>query len=460
MRGRRWPQKPPVGVPIDPTSIFGGNLVAFYPLTQGNGTPNDIVTHLAPALTTGASWSNATMPGLLCSGNGAGAAAIIPTPYQYPLPATIAVAGRLLGQANFSATTAFGVLQTNSTSARNWSIDITGVSGTSSDIELVYGGTNTLGSTAWTVGIDFVASASLVSGAQAFYINGLQKGTSATSFSATWGSTSSIALGAAQSFFSARNPNVMLYWAVWWNAYQSAAWHAALGASVRSICSLWAPLTPAWWMGGAAPTSATLTHTAAGDSFGGSAGFQSAATLAASAGYDALAAAAGFRAAGGLAAAPGPDVLAAPATVTHLGGLAATSAPDVFAAIATFRATAAAGLSELRDLFGGTATVTARASLAATGAGDVLFAGGLATSGAVMAPVAGPDVFAGSAAAAYVAPVFVGEYVDPDAASLIELMAADPSMAEVDWDAAGLIELSAADAGMAEVDWDAASLIP
>ena len=256
---------------------------------------------------------------------------------------------------------------------------MTGVSGTSSDIELVYGGTNVLGSIAWTVGIDFVASASLVTGAQVFYINGISRATATTSFAAVWGSTSSIALGAAQSFFAARNPNVILYWGAWWNTYQSAAWHEALGASVRSICSLWAPITPAWWMGGAAPTSATLAHTAAGDSFGGSAGFKSPATLAASAGYDALAAAAGFKAIGGLAAAPGPDVLAAPAAVTHLGGLAATSVPDIFAAIATFRATAAAGLVELHDLFGGTAAITARASLAATGSGDVLFAGGLVT---------------------------------------------------------------------------------
>ena len=115
MRGRRLAAKAPRRRADRPDVDLRGQSRRVLPAHPGERYPQRHRHAPGTRPDDRRSWSNATMPGLLCSGNGAGAAAIIPTPYQYPLPATIAVAGRL-GQANFSATTAFGTLQTNSTS--------------------------------------------------------------------------------------------------------------------------------------------------------------------------------------------------------------------------------------------------------------------------------------------------------------------------------------------------------
>jgi hypothetical protein len=410
-----WPQagKPGRGRSIDPTNPLARGLVFFAPLWDGAGPSTyDLVSGTTLALAGSAAWGAASQSALQVIGAGA-AQVIAPASLQLAGPMTIAVGWHYASQQSNQGGL-FGLSYTNSNTSPYYAAGFR-LAGSFTAYNLYHdigGSLRTVGATAAiATGNDYVFSASLASGLQSIYTNGVAGGSSAYSGSITYGTNSYLYIGNCNTVFGAYGTGGLVYWAAIWARTLSAAEHAAIGAGPNAI---WAIIrrTPVFAVGGA-------------PSFAGSAS--------------------GGAVAGGLAP-PSSAFMPAPAGGAVLGG--STSYGSTFAASASGGAVLG-GLAS----YSGSSSFTASASggpvlggLAAHSSsytpapsGGVVLGGLISPGGSFTAFAAGGLTLGGTAAGSIPGTTFI-VLVDPDAGSLIDV-ADDPGEAEVDPDSGSLIIL-------------------
>ena len=186
----------------------------------------------------GTTFAAASAMGLLCDGNGEGAAGTIPAALQLGPPLSVAIGFRFVANPSAAGTPLGGLYLDNGTNNRILAIE----SNTPATIQAGYAGTAFFSpAMAATVGVDYVVSASIANGAQAMSINGASRYAAANAIGTTWSPTSRLVIGANHPFFATRNPNVIVYWLAWWGRALAAAEHAAIGASINAIWPIMAP---------------------------------------------------------------------------------------------------------------------------------------------------------------------------------------------------------------------------
>ncbi len=234
---RNWDSKPPVGTQIDWSHPLATNLLWFSGALEGRGTLlADQVAGVNLATEGSATWTTGSMSALSCASTGYGAQGIIPSRLQIPLPITLIVACRWNGAAPSANAHIHGMFVNNTGSSPN-AYRITWDSTPTYVIPVLAVGAT--GTTSWapTANADVVIASEFTS-ASAFkwYVNGTlnTSGSFTGGVNPTWTATSNISIGQPVGL-SARNAQVIVYWAGIWAPVLPAAIHAAIGSSVNAI---------------------------------------------------------------------------------------------------------------------------------------------------------------------------------------------------------------------------------
>ena len=240
----RIPHAGTAGSRIVRTRPLAWELQAFWSLAGAGGGVPDLAGTLPLALAGGAAWSAAAGgAGLVANAAGAGAFAVVPAAVQTSLatPISVAVAFRFLANPSSNASPIFGIYGDNSTSARLAAFE----TNNPPSIQMGYAGGSFTTSFAAAVGVDYVASGSVVSGSQLAYVNGRPQGSASLVTNPGWGASSRLIAGPVHAFFAARVPNVLIYWGGWWARTLLPVEHAAIGAHPGAIFGLLGPIAPA-----------------------------------------------------------------------------------------------------------------------------------------------------------------------------------------------------------------------
>jgi hypothetical protein len=251
MLGSRWTQKPPVGTLLDRSNSLTQGLYGFYALNEGTGRYiNDATGNIALATSGGPTWETGTGGlGLGCPGTSGsiGAAATVPSQYQFTNALTLAVGFRRLG-ATIQYGNIFGLKPNSSNSSPYNTCNIL-YNNTTGQFVLYYSQgasqTNVVAGSVPTTS-DSVASASVSSAGSSVYINGALSTSVPNAFTAAWTSTAQIQIG-YQTGGSGETANSLFYWAAWWNRVLSATEHALIGSSINAIWQMMRPARNVMW---------------------------------------------------------------------------------------------------------------------------------------------------------------------------------------------------------------------
>jgi hypothetical protein len=236
--------KPVFGTRINRAHPWFTGMQGFYALNEASGAAAyDATGNINLAATgfgTANPWFAAAQPGVLSNATNECFYGVLPTSFQYGWPITIAVAFRNVGVANsnggdiFSGTYA-SPPGTNSAPYDCWTIS---KAATSNAMRLAYnsGGTQVISSPGFTFqnNSDYVAAATFTTAGQYSYVLGKPVASGTSASNPTYSSTASITVGGFP-FAVSQTPNVLVYWAAWWNRVLSAAEHQAIGCGVNAI---------------------------------------------------------------------------------------------------------------------------------------------------------------------------------------------------------------------------------
>jgi hypothetical protein len=234
----QYTARPPYGAKLNRRHPLLTGFLGFYAINEGGGI---YATDLSGVLNLKAQGysSNPWIRGVdtaIDALNSASFYGTVPTALQVSYPITMACGVRAIStpvnQLPFA-----GVYSTNSTTTRLVSIE--GVNNTNIT---VYGGgsSNPLTVSGITLGTDQVCSAVADGSSITAYIGGVQKGTISASYSLTWTSTSTFALGWWPGI-AARTGEAYIYWAAWWNRALTPGAHLYIGSSINAIWQLFTP---------------------------------------------------------------------------------------------------------------------------------------------------------------------------------------------------------------------------
>jgi hypothetical protein len=236
--------KPPLGTQLERASALTRGLVWFAPLWEaaGNGI-GDVAAGTNLTTIPGTPWGSGAMGGgLNCNTNGYGAAAIISSALQLPVPITIMVGVQCKG-APSNTVPFLGLFQTENTNSRALSFEY--VSSVAS-LSFQWNGTSTNVEYVWSpvTGTNYVLAVTATSSTVVFYINGIAVSTqSASPAAGSYSGTPQLTLGSGNTFYSGRNINMLFYWGGLWNRALAASEVGQLG-SPNSIWQIFAPPLP------------------------------------------------------------------------------------------------------------------------------------------------------------------------------------------------------------------------
>jgi hypothetical protein len=237
MLGNRWPHKPPIGYEIDVEHPLSRGLVFFAPLWEGAGkTTFDIVSGTTLSLANNAVWGTGSQ--IVMNAVSVGSAqTVAPPSLQLPGPMTIAVGWHYASQQSNQGGL-FGLSYANSNSSPYYAAGFR-LGGSYTQYNLYHdigGPLRTLTSTAAiATGNDYVTSASLASGLQTVYTNGVPSGSNAYAGSITYGTNPYLYIGNCSTVYGNYATGAIFYWAAIWARTLSASEHAAIAQNVWQI---------------------------------------------------------------------------------------------------------------------------------------------------------------------------------------------------------------------------------
>jgi hypothetical protein len=231
-----WQSKPPQGTGLNRSIGLTSGLAAFWPLLESAGpTTVDLVNNVALGVVSGTPWSSGLTTGLLCTSNGTGAQANLPTALQLQPPITLAVGFRFIASPAVSSP-AFGIYNGNT---RELALEVN-VTGPELILETSAGN---LLNAPLTLATDYVAVLTTTSGNSNLYLNGVFKANAATAYTVTYTSPS-ITIGNTGFQSSGRNPGSLIYFSAMWNRFLSAGEIADVSANPWQML---AP-NPSYWL--------------------------------------------------------------------------------------------------------------------------------------------------------------------------------------------------------------------
>lgn len=209
-----WPvlRKPILGSQIDPTHPLASGLVSYIPLWEGGGpATRDIVSGSNLVTASATPWSSGLTSGLLCTTDGTGVQGNLPASLQIQPPLTMAIGFRLVSTPVVSCP-ALGIY-VGGTSTRTLALE----TGSTLTINFVTA-TGTLLAKSLSLGTDYVAVVTAVSGNSSLYVNDVLAQNSASTYTVSY-SSPTIQIGGVSFAGGVRNPGSLIYWTAIWNRF-------------------------------------------------------------------------------------------------------------------------------------------------------------------------------------------------------------------------------------------------
>ena len=243
-----WPvlRKPILGSQIDPTHPLASGLVSYIPLWEGGGpATRDIVSGSNLVTASATPWSSGLTSGLLCTTDGTGVQGNLPASLQIQPPLTMAIGFRLVSTPVVSCP-ALGIY-VGGTSTRTLALE----TGSTLTINFVTA-TGTLLAKSLSLGTDYVAVVTAVSGNSSLYVNAVLAQNSASTYTVSY-SSPTIQIGGVSFAGGVRNPGSLIYWTAIWNRFLAPVEIKQVSANPWQIFHPPPATLSIWYPSGGAP---------------------------------------------------------------------------------------------------------------------------------------------------------------------------------------------------------------